>query len=146
MLADPSRPRRAVRGLLLAFATAGLAAVCYFIAVTPPTPDSLYPKCMFHQLTGLHCPGCGTGRAAHFLLNGQILTAARFNILAILFLPFLTISVIRSTIRRAFALPTPRRKVLPTWCIWLIFTVIIVFAVLRNLPVYPFTLLAPQEL
>src|SRR5262245_60734459 len=147
MTSDQNRRRQvAVRGTLLVFAAAALAAVGYLIAVTPPTPDSLYPKCVLYQTTGLHCPGCGGGRAAHSLLNGRVLTAMRFNVFAVFALPVLALILIRAAVCRAFAIPTRRRKPLPAWCIWLLFVALVTFGVLRNIPVYPFTLLAPYEL
>lgn len=142
---DTHRPQRAVRGALLLTLALGIAAGCYFIAVTPPTPDSWYPKCHFYQFTGLHCPGCGTGRAAHFFFNGQVLTAARLNIFAVIALPIIAIITIRSTMLRAFG-RNPRQRLMPAWAIWLLFLTIILFWVLRNIPAYPFTLLAPFEI
>lgn len=140
-----SGPQRAVRGTLLAFAAAGFAAGCYFIAVTPPTPESWYPKCHFYQLTGLHCPGCGTGRAAHFFFNGDLQTAARLNIFAVIALPIIAILTIRTIVFRAFG-RTPKRRLAPAWAIWLLFAAIMLFWLLRNIPAYPFTLVAPFEI
>lgn len=140
-----SRPQRVVRGTLLAILMLGLIAGLYSIAITPPTPDSWYPKCHFYQFTGLHCPGCGTGRAAHFALNGQLLTAARLNIFAVIALPIIAILTIRRTLAEAFGHKV-RRRVIPAWSIWLLFAAIMLFWILRNIPVYPFTLLAPFEL
>ena len=45
----------------------------------PPTQFAFYPPCMFHKLTGLNCPGCGTTRALHQLLHGHIGAAFRLN-------------------------------------------------------------------
>lgn len=42
------------------------------------------PKCIFHELTGLECPGCGSQRALMELLDGHPLDAWRRNLL----LPF----------------------------------------------------------
>lgn len=35
--------------------------------------------CIFHEVTGLHCPGCGNTRCIKALLHGHILTAVRNN-------------------------------------------------------------------
>lgn len=37
--------------------------------------------CWFYELTGLYCPGCGSGRAAGALLRGHVLQALRHNAL-----------------------------------------------------------------
>ena len=46
-----------------------------------------YPVCLFHQATGLLCPGCGSLRAMHQLLHGHLLAAFEFNPLLLLCLP-----------------------------------------------------------
>jgi hypothetical protein len=45
----------------------------------PPVTSGFYPQCVFHQLTGLDCPGCGTTRALHALLHGRVAEAFGFN-------------------------------------------------------------------
>lgn len=39
-----------------------------------------FPRCPFNVLTGLKCPGCGSQRAIHALLHGDIAAAARYNL------------------------------------------------------------------
>jgi hypothetical protein len=137
-----------VRVALVLLGTAGVAAGVYVLAAVPPTEDSYYPKCQLHSLTGLHCPGCGTTRALHALLNGRVAQAAAYNPLAFVVLPIVGWSLVRSVraswlgrpVRRSSA--PPRRRVPP----WLILAALLLFAILRNLPVYPFNLLAPHEL
>lgn len=147
MTQDQIRRRRvAVRGTLLAFAALGIAAVGYLIATNRPTPDSWYPKCTLYQMTGLHCPGCGAGRALHFLLNGHVLTAARLNLFALIALPVIGVVAARAAIRWALGRPSPDRKPLQAFWIWLLFVAIMLFWVLRNIPVEPFTFLAPYEI
>jgi len=40
-------------------------------------------RCPFLVLTGFQCPGCGSQRAIHYLLHGDILQAMRLNLLFI---------------------------------------------------------------
>ena len=102
--------------------------------------NGILPKCLFHELTGLYCPGCGVQRSFHALLNGHILTALDYNLLFILFLPLIIYFIL------AFALG---KKLPSTSFIYksaFSFTVVIVvvsFWVLRNIPVIPFSWLAP---
>lgn len=35
--------------------------------------------CLFHQLTGLYCPGCGGTRAVKYLLHGQLLKSFQYH-------------------------------------------------------------------
>ena len=73
---------------LLALAAAA-AAVALFLF--DPANATFFPPCVFHSLTGFHCPGCGTLRAFHALAHGNVGTAFRFNPLAMLVLPFAAI-------------------------------------------------------
>lgn len=52
-----------------------------------PTEYRFYPQCAFHQFTGLQCPGCGSTRAIHALLHGEIVTALKMNTLLVGLLP-----------------------------------------------------------
>jgi len=116
------------------------------IASVPPTRQSFYPKCFFYQTTDLHCPGCGTGRAAYFLFNGDLVAAARFNILSLLILPVIAFGILRGAIGWAAGAPASRKRLASPRAVWALVAVIIAFGVLRNVPVFPLTLLAPHEL
>lgn len=35
--------------------------------------------CMFHEVTGLYCPGCGGTRACMYLLHGNILRSLQYH-------------------------------------------------------------------
>ena len=61
-------------------AIAVLALLCFF---DPSTP------CPTNALTKIHCPGCGTLRAMHALLHGDVKEALSQNILAVIFIPIL---------------------------------------------------------
>jgi hypothetical protein len=132
-----------VRLAVLALAVLGLGAACYVIATTVPTRDSIYPKCPTHSLTGLHCPGCGTGRAAHFLLNGHLLAALRCNAFAPFLLPYLLLVLFRGLVRWALQIPTPNRPPTRSLWLWLLAAALIAYAVARNIPAEPFSRLAP---
>jgi len=146
---SPGR-RFLVRGAILAAVGLLAAGGLYVLAVEPPGEASYYPRCQFHQLTGLHCPGCGMTRAAHAALNGQFSQALAYNLLAPVFLPVVAVSILWSLWSWAWGgtdrRPTRRPGRWTKWTPWVFFGVLLTFWVLRNLPVYPFTLLAPHEL
>jgi len=100
--------------------------------VIDPMRMGIFPPCPFHRYTGLWCPGCGTTRALHQLLHGNLAAAFRCNPLAILALPWVGYLAVRDD--------HPLLK--PGWQ-WVLLGAVVVFGVLRNIPVYPFTLLAP---
>ena len=40
--------------------------------------DFMYP-CVFHEMTGLYCPGCGATRSLRFLVRGNIWKSFIYN-------------------------------------------------------------------
>ena len=46
-----------------------------FLYVIDPEETRLIPACPFLSLTGLLCPGCGSARALHALLHGELAAA-----------------------------------------------------------------------
>ena len=111
----------------------GPLLMLYFFA---PTQYSFYPRCLFHALTGLSCPGCGSLRALHHLLHGHWGAAFHYNALLILLLPFLPIALI------SYLFPvTTGRKLFSafksSFWIWLLLGVMVAFSILRNLPFGP---------
>jgi len=116
---------------------AGAILLLYFF-VEPK--NGILPKCFFHELTGLYCPGCGVQRSFHALLNGHIITAIDYNLLFILFLPLIIYFIL------AFALGKKHPYSSFIYKSAFSFTVVIVvvsFWVLRNIPYNPFSWLAP---
>jgi hypothetical protein len=107
-----------------------------------PSQYSFFPICIFHQVTGLHCPGCGAQRALHSLFHGQLLLALHYNPLFIIALPFLLLAGGRWIWQFASGRELPPILVRPLY-IKIIAGVVIGFAVIRNIPVAPFTWLAP---
>jgi hypothetical protein len=141
---DLSR-RRWVRTALAGLAVLGLAAGGYVLAVVPPTADTWYPKCTLHSVTGLHCPGCGTTRAYHALLNGRVAQACAYNAIAVALLPALGWWLFQLAFRPLHT-RTTRASRWTGFLAWFIFVSVFAFGIIRNLPWYPFTLLAPHEL
>ena len=113
-----------------------------FLAARNPEDSGTFPPCPFLALTGYNCPGCGTLRGLHQLLNGNLLAAMDFNPLMVLSLPFLLYAFLTATLECTWGLRLPKMFV-PSRLIWGLLAVVILFAVLRNLPVYPLSLLAP---
>lgn len=93
--------------------------------------------CPFKAWTGLDCPGCGATRAAHQLLNGHVVAALDLNAMFVLAVPFLAWWAIARLVRawNGPVLRVPRPSV-PM--LWVTFAVLMVFGVVRNLPMQPF--------
>ena len=111
---------------------AAFAMVAAVVFAVDPSRTHLFPVCPFHQMTGLWCPGCGATRAFHQLLHGNVMAAFRFNSLAMVMLPLAGYLMVRGDVS----------TLKPGW-VWGLLVVVVAFGVLRNIPAYPFTLLAP---
>lgn len=116
----------------------GIALLFFF----DPASSPIFPPCLFHLLTGLWCPGCGSGRALHALVHFDILGALDLNPLMVISLPFLGYAAASRALLYLRGKGLPRMLAAPFWG-WLVLVVIIVYWVLRNVPIFPFTLLAP---
>jgi hypothetical protein len=123
----------------------GLAAVAVGVMVLfhfDPATAGFYPLCVFYQTTGLACPGCGSTRSLHQLLRGNLLGALRLNALAVLAvlaglvgLAWWSWNARRGAARR-------RLRWRPAWFV-AAGAAAALYAVARNIPVHPFSLLAP---
>lgn len=101
------------------------------------------PGCVFHQLTGLHCAGCGMTRAAYATLHGNLGEAFRFNPVGMVLLPVASLGVGIEILGWVRGRPLPFRMNIGKYRAWVLAAVIIGFWILRNVPAWPFSLLAP---
>lgn len=120
----------------------GGAVGVFFVSYFNPVTAGFFPVCPLYAMTGLLCPGCGMTRGFHAFFSGDFLGAMRYNaLLPVFFLLFAYFGV------SMFLVLTRGRglsfKIFRPASILALLIVLIVFAVVRNLPYYPFTLLAP---
>lgn len=107
-----------------------------------PATAGFYPVCPFFALTGWYCPGCGSLRALHQILHGNLGTAFDLNPLLVVALPFVAYEVwARLRGRPGWRLLSSAN--MPAVWVRALGATLVAFGVLRNLPQYPFTLLAP---
>jgi hypothetical protein len=124
--------------------SAVLAAVIVVLFTLDPARHGFYPRCLFHAVTGLHCPGCGALRGAHLLLHGHLTEALRMNALVFLCFPVTLVFFFWKWRASAGGAEASRFVVKPVW-LWTALAVVFLFWVLRNLPFLPFLLLAPSS-
>ena len=119
-----------------------VALTALYLFIDPSEVDFL-PKCPMYGITGVYCPGCGSQRATHQLLNLNIIGVLEQNVLflgGLLILGYhLTVTCLNVFFRKKmynylYHPYTPK----------IILVVIIIFWILRNIPSYPFNLLAPK--
>jgi hypothetical protein len=119
------------------------ASAAFIVTHDPSAPGSRFPACVFHQVTGLWCPGCGLTRGTYQLLHGHIGAALSSN----LFTPIALVAIITVWLAwlrvswGASPIRMPQRAgrllavALPA--------LVIAYGVLRNIPVDPLRSLAP---
>ncbi|MGH8050963.1 MAG: DUF2752 domain-containing protein [Arenimonas sp.] len=125
---------------ILPMAIITLAGVFLLRTYDPNVIGNPFPSCLFHKMTGLYCPGCGLTRALHALVHFDLLRAIRMNAFFILCTPLFALL----TWRLFRPLPPMLEKLVrPLASPWLWVIAVPLFGIVRNLPWYPFYLLAP---
>jgi hypothetical protein len=121
MVVDPTLPYVVVvppaieprRAALVAAGLLSLAALPWSV-----------PLCPTHALLGIDCPACGSTRAVHSLLTGDLVGAASHNVLLVAALPLLALWTL-----------SRRPLVVPRWGLPALVVVLATFTVARNLAV-----------
>lgn len=121
---EPPVSSSSSNALLVSAAVVAGAIVLFFF---DPSTHAFYPRCAFHALTGLDCPGCGATRAAYALLHGRIGEAFRYNPMI-----FAAMGV------AGFAMPSLARGERPRflerpWFAWSVVVVLVAWWIVRNL-------------
>jgi hypothetical protein len=131
--------------LILLMAAFAAAAGLTVLRLFDPAISRIFPPCPVYALTGWYCPGCGSLRALHQLLSGNLRAAFGMNPFAVLSLPFLGYGVASYASFQIRGRYLPRWFMPPSW-IWALCAAIVAFGVLRNFPQYPFSLMAPNAI
>lgn len=120
-----------------------LVIAFFYFAINPNQVDFML-KCPLYNTTGVFCPGCGSQRAFHNLLHGNFSAALQNNLMLILGLIGLAyhygIQISNHYFKTHFKSIFKNKKI-----VFFVISLLIIFWIVRNLPVYPFTLLAPTN-
>ena len=125
--------------LLFWLTVAGIALVL----LSRPQGSGLGLPCIVHSLTGLYCPGCGASRALASLLRFDFYGAFRWNPLLVVVFPFALFYLVWGSFSFVRCGRNTLDDHLPTKLLWALVAVMLLYFVLRNMPLWPFTLLQP---
>lgn len=78
------------KGIVLAAMFLCFGTIYY---IFDPSTNTFFPRCPFYALTKLKCPGCGSQRALHEMLHGNILDAVKYNALLVFSVPFIAFAL-----------------------------------------------------
>nr|WP_234791385.1 DUF2752 domain-containing protein [Mycolicibacterium fortuitum] len=118
---------------------AGCACLAVWMG-DPTTPGGYLPACPTKLLLGIDCPGCGSLRMIYSVLHGDLLAALRFNAVGLIALGLLVWAYLAWTYGRM------RGRRIVSWqhhrCAAMVTLVVtVVWFIIRNLPLDPFTAL-----
>ncbi len=115
----------------IVFAAGVMGGMLILLYLFSPTQTVIFPPCLIHSLTGYHCPGCGSLRAVHNLLHGNVGEALSLNPLMVVSIPVVGAMLLKPA---WFYKP---------WVPWMTLGIIIFYGIARNIPIEPFIWLAP---
>ncbi len=143
-MAAEAECRRPARRLVLAQLVV-LSAVVVIVAGFGVPHVGVF-RCVFHELTGLYCPGCGATRALRALSHGQVWVAFCYNPLLVCALPGL-LAWYAATLRAHWSgTRPPAQPDIPAAAVWALLGLVLLYFVARNLPWVPYCYLAPGAL
>ncbi|MCH5245534.1 MAG: DUF2752 domain-containing protein [Muribaculaceae bacterium] len=89
------------RAVVVATVAAIVVAIVVLYSVVDPE-TAWMPKCPVKMLTGYDCPGCGSQRALHALLHGDLSAAWNFNPALFVSAPIIFILLFAATFNRRY--------------------------------------------
>lgn len=91
------KPLTKKAAIIVTSAIAVFFIIVLYKNVNPATAP--FPRCPFNLLTGLKCPGCGTQRAIHLLLNLKIGDAFKQNAVFVVFVPIVLFLILAELLK-----------------------------------------------
>ncbi len=76
-----------------------IITIATFYKIFNPYEDKFMPKCVFYAATGYQCPGCGSQRAIHNLVNFDIKHAMHENLMLVIAIPYLILGAVLEFIK-----------------------------------------------
>lgn len=108
-----------------------IAVVILYLLARFVSQNITLPPCLFFEITGLYCPGCGETRAVNALLDGNILLSLRQNVLVIGFLVVSAIIYIETVLKIVFEKEF-KSLIINYKFLWIFLSFLLVYSVARN--------------
>lgn len=106
-------------------------------------PQGAGIPCPVRLLTGFYCAGCGTSRALRSILHLKFYQAFRYNPAMVILLPFIMVYIAARIIDYLKTGQNNIDKRLSFRALLWVIILLLVYSVVRNIPIYPFNLLVP---
>jgi len=121
------------------------AVLLYFYFNDPSEKENLYVSCTFKNVTGWDCAGCGGQRALHHLLHLDWENAIQYNALLIILMPYFLVLIFYTIKDFIYGTGYPKNFWFSGKMAMIFVALILIYTIVRNLPFFPFTLLAAPE-
>ena len=92
-----------------------------------------YIPCIFHELTGLDCPGCGITRCLFYLINFRIKDAFFVNPLVFIYLPFIITYFLYKSYLYIYDNKDRILVKIPNYVMYIILVITIIYGIVRNI-------------
>ena len=119
------------RTLVIVLVIAVLLVFGFIYFTLDPASSNLFPRCPFLQVTGYKCPGCGSQRAIHALLNGDIMGALGYNVMLIVAIPWIALCLFAEGQRTRR--PRLYERLNAPLLVWLFLVAVLAWWLLRNI-------------
>ena len=94
--------------------------------------------CLFHEITGFYCPGCGITRMLFAILRLDFYQAFRYNALLFVALPFIGYCVFDYIIRFILNNENYFYRKISNRVWYFLLVIVLLFGILRNIPFFDF--------
>lgn len=119
------------RSLVITVVVVVLLVFGFIYYAVDPATSNLFPRCTFLQVTGYKCPGCGSQRAIHALLNGDFKAALGYNAMLIVAIPWIALCLFAEGQRTRR--PRLYERLNAPLLIWLFLAAVVAWWLLRNI-------------
>ena len=100
--------------------------------------DIITIPCIFHEITGLYCSGCGISRMTKEIFRLNFYQAFRYNPLCFILFPLLLIYLIYSIYLWITEKEDKIIKKIDPKIIYILLIIVILFGIMRNIPMFSF--------